>query len=104
MPKFGTKNALFGYFRAKSLKNYCQVSYQHLKLVKLQNFWKKTKLPLIRTKNALFGYFLDRILKAILVFESSTLKLFKLQNFTKKLKYLNLRPKILHLEIFGLES
>ena len=25
MPKFGTKNALFGYFWAKTLKRYCHI-------------------------------------------------------------------------------
>ena len=25
MPKFGTKNALFGYFGARVLKNYCHI-------------------------------------------------------------------------------
>ena len=29
MPKFGIKNALFGYFSARILKNYCYIWNQH---------------------------------------------------------------------------
>ena len=34
MPKLGTKNVLFGYFRAKSLKSYCHIEISTLKFVK----------------------------------------------------------------------
>ena len=41
MPKFGTKNALFGYFWARILKNYCHIEISNLEFVKLRNFVKK---------------------------------------------------------------
>ena len=34
MPKFGTKNALFGYFWTRIFKNYCHIWNQHLEFVK----------------------------------------------------------------------
>ena len=32
MLKFGTKNALFGFFWARMLKNYCHICNQHPKI------------------------------------------------------------------------
>ena len=57
MPKFGTKNALVGYFGAKILKSYFHIWNQHLRISVTAKFCKETKMPKFGTKNALFGYF-----------------------------------------------
>ena len=36
MPKFGTKNALFGFFQTRIFKNYCQIWNQHPQLCQNQ--------------------------------------------------------------------
>ena len=63
IPKFGTKNVLFGYFWARILKNYCQIWNQHYQICQTVRFCEKTKMAIFGTKNALFGYFWARILK-----------------------------------------
>ena len=40
---FLTKNALFGYFRARLLKNYCHIRNQHPRICLIPNFAKKQK-------------------------------------------------------------
>ena len=52
MPKFGTKNALFGYFWAKYFKNDCHIWNEHLFWI--VKFCEETKEPKFGTKNALF--------------------------------------------------
>ena len=63
MPKFGAKNALFGYFWAGISKNYCHISNQHLQVCLMAKFCNKMKISKVGIKNALFGYFWDRISK-----------------------------------------
>ena len=64
MPKFWTKNALFGYFWATVLRNYCRIWNQHPQICLFaKNFVKKTKIPKCGIKNALVGYFGARIIK-----------------------------------------
>ena len=41
MPKFGTKNALFGCFWARILKNYFHIWNQPLQICLLAKFWEK---------------------------------------------------------------
>ena len=57
MPKFGTRNALFGYFRARVLKNYCHIWNQDPRICLATKLREKTKMPKFGIKNALFGYF-----------------------------------------------
>ena len=74
MPKFGTKSALFGYFWARILKNYCHIWDQHpqicqkwvfnsyskfqcLRISVIAKFCEETKMPKFGTKNALLGIF-----------------------------------------------
>ena len=57
MPKFGTKNALFGYFWARILKNYCHIWNQHLRISVIAKFCEETKMPKFGTKNDLLGIF-----------------------------------------------
>ena len=57
IPKFGSKNALFGYFWAKILKNCYHIWNQHLRICLVAKFYKKTKIPKFGTKNAVFGFF-----------------------------------------------
>ena len=85
MPKFGTKSALFRYFWARILKNYCHSSNQHLRIRLIAKFCEKTKMPIFGNKNALFGCFWARIYKkgTIVIFEASTLEFVKLQNIVK---------------------
>ena len=72
MPKFETKNALFGHFWTSILKNLFIFEISTLKFVYLQNFARKTKMPKFGTKiyalfikmpYLMFGYFSARILK-----------------------------------------
>ena len=63
MPKFGTKNVLFGYFGARILKSYCHISNQHPQICQTTKFREKIKVSKFETKKSLFGYFWDRIFK-----------------------------------------
>ena len=55
MPKFGAKNALFGYFWIRIL-NYCHIWNQHPRIFETAKFREKMKMSKFVTKNALFGY------------------------------------------------
>ena len=57
MSKFGTKSALFGYFLARTLKNYCYIWNQHLRISIIAKFCEETKMPKFGTKNALLSIF-----------------------------------------------
>ena len=77
---FLTKNAFFGYFRArikKKQKNYCHIWNQHPPICIFTKFCKETNMPKFGSKNALFGYFWARILKNSFDIETSTLKFIK---------------------------
>ena len=63
MPKFGTKNALFGYFWARILKSYCRIWNQHPEICIFAKFCEKVKMPKFGTKNALLGNSWARTLK-----------------------------------------
>ena len=63
MPKFGTKNAWFGYFGARSWIQYCHIWNQHPRICLTPKFHRKTKMSKFGIKSALFGYFWARILK-----------------------------------------
>ena len=73
MPKFGTKNAIFGYFWPRMpyltifgqdfYKNYCQIWNQHPWICLIAKYREIMKMPKFGTKSALFGYFWARILK-----------------------------------------
>ena len=63
MPKVWSKNALFGYFWARVLKNCCHNWNQHPHFFQIGKFCRKSKMPKFGSKNALFGLFWARILK-----------------------------------------
>ena len=71
MPKFGTKNALFGYFWTKFWKNVCHIWNQHLQISEIVKFCKETKMSKFGNKNALFGYFWARFLEKLLSYLKS---------------------------------
>ena len=82
MPKFRTKNALFGYFWAGILKNYCYIWNQHRQIFLIAKFHGKTKMSKFGTKMAyleifdqkrLIWKFLARILNIILSYLKSAL-------------------------------
>ena len=100
MTKFGTKKALFGYSRARNLKDYFDIWNQHLRICLIANFCEETKKPKFGTKNASFRYFWQ---KTIAIFEMSTLEFVRLENFTRKQKSLNFRTNMPYLGIFGQE-
>ena len=52
MPKFVTKNALFGHFGVIILKKLFHIRNQHPRICLIAKFWEKTKMPKFRTKNA----------------------------------------------------
>ena len=60
MPKFGTKNAWFGFFGQEFENN---IWNQHPRICLIAKFRRKTKMYKFGTKIALFGYFWARILR-----------------------------------------
>ena len=61
MPKFGTKNAFFGYFWARILKKLLYYRKSTPLNCLIAKFPGKAKIPTFGTKNALFGYFWTKI-------------------------------------------
>ena len=61
LPKFGTKNAWFGYFWARLWKQYCHIWNQHRRICLNAKFLRKRKMPKFGTKNDLLGYFWSKI-------------------------------------------
>ena len=51
MPKFGTKNAWFGYFWAGIWKQYDHIWNEHPRICLIAKFRGKTKMPKFETKN-----------------------------------------------------
>ena len=57
IPKFGTKNTLFGYFWARILENFCHIWNKHFRICLIPKFREETKMLKFGTKNALYEYF-----------------------------------------------
>ena len=113
MSKFGTKNALFGYFFTKNtlfeyfwarvFKHYCHIWNQHLRICLITKLVKKQKYLNSRPKMLYLHIFEQKCLiwvflsksfsKTIVILEISTFKFVYFQNFTEKQKCLNLGPK-----------
>ena len=53
MPKFGTKNVLFGYFCARILKDYCYIWNHHSQTCLIAKFCEKARMPKFATKKYL---------------------------------------------------
>ena len=102
MPKFGTKNALYGYFWARILKNYCHNCYQHPQIYLIAKFCEKEGLN-FGQKMPDWGIFGLEFQNYVVMFEICNLKFDCFLNFTSKQKYLNFRPKMRDLGIFDLE-
>ena len=85
-PKFVTKNALFEYFRARILKNYCLIWNQHPQIRQIGKFRKKTKLPKFGTKNVLFRYFWAILLKNYCLIWNQHPQVCQIGKFCKKEK------------------
>ena len=107
MPKFGTKNALFGYFWARSFtKNYCHIWNQHREIYLFAKFHEKTKM-------LKFGYFGAGIWKQYCHIWNQHPRISVIAKFCEKTKmpkfgtknvlFGNFWPKMLYLGIFGLE-
>ena len=106
IPKFGTKNTLFGCLWARTFKNSSHVWNQHPSICLIAKFGKKTpKMPKFETKNALFGYFLAGILKTYCHTWNQHPWICLIAKFHKKTtrKCLNLRPKMPYLGIVGVD-
>ena len=70
MPKFATKNDLFGYFWCRTLKeslSYMNSAPSNLSQIKVLEK-NKTKMARFETKNILFGFFGIEFLKSIVIF------------------------------------
>ena len=93
MPKFGTKDALFWYFRAG--KKHCDIWNQRSWISLIIKFDPKLKIFKFGTKNTCFGYLWSEFEKNIVIFEINTLEFVLLQSFMKKWKFLNLGQKYL---------
>ena len=75
MPKFGTKNALFGYFWARIKKKTIVIfEIRTLEFFNLQNFAKKQKCLNLGPKMPYLGIFGLEFQKTIVIFEISTLE------------------------------
>ena len=61
--KRGTKNVLFVQFWALSLKKYCRIWNQHLRISQNAKFYQKIKIFKFGTKKSLFSTFSDQTLK-----------------------------------------
>ena len=94
MPKFGTKNALFGYFWTRCLKSYCHTWNKHPWVCLIDKFRQKTKCLSCGLKMPYLGILWVEFEKLIVTFGISTLGFVWLENFTKKQKRLNLGPKM----------
>ena len=115
MPKFCTKNALFGLIGAKVFfkKNCCHICNQHPKSCLIVRFGKKIKRPKFGTKNAFLGYFWPKTTclgifelefeNNIAVFEICVLEFVLLQSLVQNYKSLKVGPKIGESGIFRLE-
>ena len=66
MPKFGSKNSLFGYFLARILKMYCRIGYRDPHICQVEKFCEKKYLK-FGTKNALSLFFLGYIFQKLLL-------------------------------------
>ena len=94
MPKFGTTNALFGYFWAGIWKQNCHISKQHPQICLIVKFREIMKMPKYGNKNVLFVYFWPRMSylgafglefeKNIVIFEISVLEFILLQSLIRK--------------------
>ena len=73
MPKFGTKNALFGYFWAGTRKHYCHILNQQSRICLIETFYEIIKMRKFVTKNALLVHFWARFYKFVVIFEINTL-------------------------------
>ena len=113
MSKFGTKNALFGYFWATILKNYCHIWNHHLRISVIAKFCEETKMPKFGAKNVLFGYFWPKM-PYLGIFGQEFQKYYchiwnqdpqicLIVKFCKKTKIPNFGTKNALLGIFGLE-
>ena len=65
MPKFGTKNALFGYSWAEICKQNNYILEQHRQICLIAKFCEIMKMPKFVTKNVLERYFRARISKKL---------------------------------------
>ena len=101
MPKFGTKNDLYGCFSARSLKNYCLIWNHHSQICQIRKFLQKIKLPNFGTKHPFFGYSWCRIVKNYCHISNQHRQISKIPKFLeRRTKCLNLGPKIAYLGIF----
>ena len=74
MPKFGSKNALFGYFWTRIWKHYCHIWNVHTRICLGEKFRKKTRMPKFGTKMPYLGTFGLEFEKAIVISDISTLE------------------------------
>ena len=107
--KFGTKNALFGYFWTRIWKSYCRVWNQQPRICLIAKFCKKQKLLNLGQKKSYLGTFALEFFKKLLSYlksAPSNLSNCEIsQKKNEKQKCLNLGPKIPYLifRIFGPE-
>ena len=100
LPKFGTKNLLFGYFWCRILKNCCRIWNQHHQISQITKFLeKRTKCLNLGPKIAYLGFFRPEFWKYIIVFDTRTLKFVKVGNFVKR-NIVNLGGKMLYSGFF----
>ena len=121
MPKFGTKNASFGYFLPKMSclgsfwlgfwKSYCHICIKHLWICLNAKLGEQTKKPKFWDQKRLIGYFWARIFKIYCRIwnkhprSSVTARFFqemKLPKFgTKNALFWYFWPKVSYLATFG---
>ena len=94
MPKFRTKNSLFGFSWAIFLKNCGHILNQHPQMCLIAKFCGKQKCLNLGPKSLICLFFWVEFSKTIVIFEISTLKFVSLQSFEKKQKGINLGRKM----------
>ena len=72
MPKYATKNSLFGIFALEFENNIVIFEISTLEFVKLQSFVKKQNCLILGPKNAFLGIFGLEFQNNIVIFEIST--------------------------------
>ena len=94
MPKFGTKNALFGYFWAGTRKHYCHILNQQSRICLIETFYEIIKMRKFVTKNALLVHFWARFYKFVVIFEINTLTIRSSFSKVRGLLFLKVRVRV----------
>ena len=83
MPKFGTKNALFGCSWGRILKNYCHIWNQHLRISVIAKFYEEKRCLNLGPEGPNLGIFGEELKKLLSYLKSATSNLSNCKIFGK---------------------